>query len=173
MKYFLIGLCCATLVFLLVSAFLPNDYEIERKIHIAAEPTELFAAASDLSTWPDWSAWSREVDPDAAWQIDGDPGVGQVMQWDGPVLGKGRLELIVLREPGEIVYRISMPDGSLAANGKLRFEPQGEGAQVLWSQTGSLEGIRMKWVGLFLDGWIGDQFDLSLRGLRDHIAGEV
>ena len=36
MKYFLIGLLCAGVVFLLVSAFLPSDYEIERELVIAA-----------------------------------------------------------------------------------------------------------------------------------------
>lgn len=173
MKYFVIGLCCATLVFLLFTAFLPGDYEIERDLRIAAEPAELYAAAADLGTWPDWSAWSREADPDATWQVDGEPGVGQVLQWDGPTLGKGRLELIAAEEPDSLSYRISMPDGSMAASGKLRFVADGAAVRVFWSQTGDLSGIRMKWVGLFLDGWIGDQFDLSLRGLRDHVAGEV
>lgn len=173
MKYFLIGLCCASLVFLLVSAFLPGDYEVERELRIAAEPAELFAAAADLATWSDWSAWSRESDPDATWQVDGDPGVGQVLQWDGPTLGKGRLELLTVEEPTELSYRISMPDGSMAASGKLRFTADESAVRVTWSQSGGLDGIRMKWVGLFLDGWIGDQFDLSLRGLRDRVAGEV
>lgn len=173
MKHFLIGLCCASLVFLLVSVFLPSGYEVERELRIAAEPVELFAAAADLSTWSDWSAWSREFDPKATWQVDGDPGAGQVLQWGGPTLGKGRLELLKVEEPEELSYRISMPDGSMAATGQLRFHAEGSAVRVTWSQTGDLDGIRMKWVGLFFDGWIGDQFDLSLRGLRDRVAGGV
>ena len=101
MKYFLIGLLCAGVVFLLVSAFLPSDYEIERELVIAAEPSELFEAVADLRSWPDWSAWRRDADPEAEWTIEGEPGPGQVMQWSGPELGAGRLEWVAAEAPRE------------------------------------------------------------------------
>ena len=173
MKYFLIGLLCAGVVFLLVSAFLPSDYEIERELVIAAEPSELFEAVADLRSWPDWSAWRRDADPEAEWTIEGEPGPGQVMQWSGPELGAGRLEWVAAEAPRELVYVISMPDGSLSARGTIRFEPVQDAVRVHSSQTGGLDGTRMKWAGLFFDGWIGKQFELSLQGLRDVVAGEV
>lgn len=173
MKVLAIGLISATLVFLLASAFLPKDYSVERELLIAAEIEELYATVEDLSSWPEWSAWSREADPEAEWLFTGKAGVGKVMQWDGPTLGKGRLEIVETTPPKKLVYILTMPDGSLSSRGVFTFEEQGAKTRVRWQQTGDLPGIRMRWVGLFFDGWLGDPFAQSLRGLKGRFVDEI
>jgi uncharacterized protein YndB with AHSA1/START domain len=173
MKYLAIGLISAAVVFLLVSAFLSHEYQVEREFVISSDAESLYETVADLSTWPDWSAWSRESDPEATWLFEGKAGVGQVMQWDGPELGKGRLEIVEAVAPTRLSYVLTMPDGSLASRGSLELTAEGEATRVRWTQGGDLPGLRMRWVGLFFDDWLGTQFETSLRGLKGRLVDEV
>lgn len=173
MKYLAIGLISAALVFFLVSAFLPNEYEIERELVIPAEVEVLYDTIADLTTWPAWSAWNREIDPDASWLFEGKSGVGNVMQWDGPELGQGRLEIVAANSPKLVTYVLTMPDGSLASRGSFELVDEGSATRVRWIQSGDLPGLRMRWVGLFFDDWLGTQFEASLKGLKDCHVDEV
>jgi len=173
MKYLAIGLISATVVFLLVSAFLPKDYEIERELVIPTEIEVLYDTIADLTSWPDWSAWNRKFDPDASWLFEGKSGTGNVMQWDGPELGKGRLEIVEAISPTQVTYVLTMPDGSLASRGTLELLDEVSATRVRWTQTGELTGLRMRWVGLFFDDWIGQQFETSLQGLKNRHVNEV
>ena len=173
MKYLAIGLISAATVFLLVSAFLSNRYEVERELVIPAEVEALFDTVSDLTTWPMWSAWSRELDPEATWLLEGKAGVGNVMQWEGPELGKGRLEIVEADSPTRLTYVLTMPDGSLASRGSIELTAEASATRVKWTQSGDLPGLRMRWVGLFFDDWLGTQFETSLRGLKGRLVDEV
>jgi polyketide cyclase/dehydrase/lipid transport protein len=173
MKYLAIGLISAAVVFLLVSAFLPNEYEIERELVIPTEIEMLYDSVADLTSWPAWSAWNRELDPEATWLFEGEAGVGSVMQWDGLELGKGRLEIVEAVSPSQLTYVLTMPDGSLASRGTLALTAEGSATRVRWTQSGGLPGLRMRWVGLFFDDWLGTQFETSLQGLKDRHVDEV
>jgi uncharacterized protein YndB with AHSA1/START domain len=173
MKYLAIGLISATVVFLLVSAFLPKSYEVERELVIQAEIEVLYSSVADLTSWPAWSAWNRELDPEASWLFEGKAGLGHVMQWDGPELGKGRLEIVEAIAPTQLSYVLTMPDGSLASRGTFELQAQASATRVRWTQSGDLPGLRMRWVGLFFDDLLGQQFESSLRGLKDRHVDEV
>lgn len=167
MKSIGIALTCALVVFLLVSVFLPSDYTVERSLRIEASASEVYAEVADLARWQEWSAWGRSNDAAATWLVEGAAGLGQVAQWEGEQVGHGRLELVEAKDGEELVYVLSLPDGSQVSRGTLRFVPMEEDSVlVTWTQKGALKGLRTKWAGLFFDGWLGDQFDASLRGLR-------
>ena len=97
MKKFGILLVILLVIFAIISAFLPSRYEVERERMVDASASEVFAVLSDLSTWPDWTAWNVERDPEAVFEYDGE-GEGSVMTWDGPALGLGRLELTEVQQ---------------------------------------------------------------------------
>jgi uncharacterized protein YndB with AHSA1/START domain len=172
MKFLAIGLISATAVFLLVSAFLSNEYLIERELVIPTDAEVLYDTIADLKTWPDWSAWNREIDPEASWLFEGEAGVGHVMQWDGSELGKGRLEIVEAVAPTRLTYVLTMPDGSLSSRGSLELTTEASATRVRWTQSGDLPGLRMRWVGLFFDDWLGTQFEASLRGLKGRLVDE-
>lgn len=173
MKYLVIGLSCAAVVFLLVSAFLSSEYEVERELVIPVEADVLYASIADLTTWPAWSAWNRDLDPVASWYFEGKSGAGNVMQWEGPELGKGRLEIVEASAPTQITYVLTMPDGSLSSRGSFELISEASATRVRWTQSGDLPGLRMRWVGLFFDDWLGSQFETSLKGLKDRHVDEV
>lgn len=173
MKKFLIACGLGVAVFVLVGFLLPGRYEVERDTWIAASRAELFATVSELRTWPEWTPWSRERDPDASWEFAGE-GVGATMDWSGPEIGAGRLEILALEPPRLISYQVSFEDGSDASRGSLLFEDAGDGGtRVTWRNSGALDGVMMRWFGLFLPGLMGAQFERGLDGLRARHDREV
>lgn len=172
MKKFILVIALVLVIFGIISAFLPSSYEVERERMVDASASEVFAVLTDLRTWPEWTAWNVERDPDAVFEYDGE-GEGAVMSWDGPALGLGRLELTQLEPDRSLSYHLSLQDGSAASEGQIRLEQSGSQTRVVWTQTGKLSNLQMRWFGLFLTGWLGSDFDTGLDGLEQHLAPEA
>ena len=92
--------CCLGIVVLIVVLLfvgvqaMPTNYDISHTQVVSGSPDEVFAIASDLHTWPDWTYWSREADPSAVWDWSGAPGsVGSNMSWKGEKHLEGSLTL--------------------------------------------------------------------------------
>jgi hypothetical protein len=66
--------------FLLITAFLPSDYHIERSVTVKSSPEMAYKYISDFNKWNEWSVW-QEMDPGAEYTITGDGGVGSKMAW--------------------------------------------------------------------------------------------
>ena len=110
MKKFLTFVVAFIVILLVVffsgGLFLSSRASVERTRTIAAPPFILQATLEDLSTWPEWSAWSLERDPEAKFTFEGDPGEGMLWTWDseGP-LKKGSLTVLASSEE-ELRYQL-------------------------------------------------------------------
>lgn len=75
MKKLLIGCLglIVVLVLVVVGAIMMMDSTVvvERSKTVSGTPDEVYAVISDLHTWPDWTAWSKEADPDCTWDFQG------------------------------------------------------------------------------------------------------
>ncbi|HTN97972.1 MAG TPA: SRPBCC family protein, partial [Nordella sp.] len=95
MKKFILGVVytlIALLVIFMGGAYvLPGEAVVERQIIIAAPPEKVFAIASDLKRFREFSPWA-EIDPGLHYSFEGpETGIGQKMSWtsDNLKLGTG------------------------------------------------------------------------------------
>ncbi|MFT7670178.1 MAG: hypothetical protein ACI8X5_002885 [Planctomycetota bacterium] len=170
MKKVLIGLF--VLLALLVGgiALLPGEYEVKRSRVVAATPAEVYAAVLDLHTWPSWSVWSSEADPDCVWNYNDKVGVGASNEWNGPELGKGGLTVTASEENTKIDYDLFFVEGDdrMESQGRFEFVPSGDGTEVTWVMHGEFEGF-LKLFGLLMDSMVGPDFEEGLTGLDNFL----
>lgn len=156
-------------VFFSGGLFLPTHARVERTRTIAAPPFILQATLEDLSTWPEWSAWSKEKDPAVEWTFEGDPGVGMRWSWDseGP-LKQG--SLTVLESAEDVLrYQLVFIDGErrMEASDSIRLEVTSEGTLVTWSLEHEFDDLMGRWMvglGLF-DTMLGADYEKGLGNL--------
>ena len=173
MKKLLIG--CLGLVAALVLAIgvvvmvIPGDYESERSLVVAASADEVFAVVSDLHTWPDWTVWGREMDPDCVWSYNDKVGVGARTDWKGPILGGGYIVTTEVIDGSRFGYDLGFLDdqGAVEVESKGFFElaPAGEDTLVRWGMYGEMEGLN-KLFGLLIDSAVGPEFEQGLANLN-------
>jgi len=174
MKKLLFG-CLGLIVVLILAAVigimsLPSTVVVERSRTVNATPEEVYAVVSDLHTWPDWTFWSKEADPDCTWDFQGETGDGASMAWEGPIHGKGKLTLKNCVPGQQVEYDMVFIEESMASVGSMTLAADGEGTTVTWTMSQDLEGAG-KLLGLAMDGLIGPMFDQGLVGLDAHLGG--
>jgi hypothetical protein len=177
MKKLLLG-CGALLLLLLIAAgagvlLMPNDYLVERELDMQASPEVVYAAVSDLSSWPEWSVWNDEMDPDATWEFGGAAtGNGATWTWAGPELGRGKITLRDCIPPSQVSYYLVMEDGAQTMRGTFLISAVEGGVRVRWSAAGELSGP-WKLIIPLLDGMIGGMFEEGLQGLKARLEADL
>lgn len=128
--------------------FLPDHYEVERRVVIHAGRGAVHAWVGDLGRWPDWTRWTATE------------------------LGAGRLEVTSdLPERGLWYDRTSVGRGCVA-KGALMYTPTAEGTGVVWVQRGPLTGWRRYFIGSTRSR-VGEELERNLAALRERVeAGE-
>ena len=171
MKKLLIG-CTGLIVVLIIAGviaimMLPSDYELERSKVISATPAEVYAVVGDLHSWPEWTAWSKEADPECIWNYNGKSGVGAGVDWTGPVHGEGEMTITGLEENSKIEYALTFKEGEdeMVSNGRFELTPSGSGTSVRWVMFGELEGVG-KLFGPVMDSMVGPDFEAGLNNLE-------
>lgn len=158
LAFFLLGGCIAFLV-------LPDRYHLERRREVHGTPSEVYGVLADLHTWPSWTVWSLELDPQGVFDFSGaTAGRGAVMNWDGPVLKPGRLELSDCEAPRHLEYALELEHGRHTSRGAFELSETPGGTQVVWTNEGDLPGLA-KLLGPFLDDLVGSQLQRGLEGL--------
>ncbi len=152
---------------LLIAAFLPAEYRVERSVVIAAEPEIVFDYVADFQNWSSWSPWEPK-DPAANITItDPSSGVGAVMTWDGEIMGKGNLTFTEVLRPNEVRSTLVFKDPyEMSSTDVWKFEKVDGGTKLTWSDEGTLSWPVERWFGLMLDGQLGPDFELGLENIR-------
>ncbi len=70
LKILLIAIGALAALFLLVAAFLPSSYTVERAIEINKPPEVVFEQVADLNNYLKWNPWSK-MEPTAKNAITG------------------------------------------------------------------------------------------------------
>ncbi len=135
LKKILIALAAIVLIFVVVVALQPSEFQMERSTTIAAPQADVFAQVNDFHKWDAWSPWAK-LDPAAKIGFEGPPeGEGTVMTWSGnSEVGEGKMTLTESR-PNELVKaRVDMVkpfEGS--STSEFTFKPEGDQTSVIWS----------------------------------------
>ena len=135
LKKILIALAAIVLIFVVVVALQPSEFQMDRSTTIAAPPADVFAQVNDFHKWEAWSPWAK-LDPQAKVNFEAPPeGEGTVMTWSGnSEVGEGKMTLTESR-PNELVKaRVDMMkpfEGT--STSEFTFKPEGDQTAVTWS----------------------------------------
>ena len=168
LKKILLGLLILIVLLLGIGFLLPTEWEVERSILINAPATAIYPRVATLKTWPEWTAWNRERDPDCEWSFEGpDTGAGAVMMWDGRVHRQGRLTIDTADPATGIQYTLEM-EGMPPLKGSIAFAADGSGTRVTWRDHGETGGMPWRNWGMLLlaDSFIGGFFEEGLQNLK-------
>jgi len=166
MKKFLARLAIFLLILYLVGFFLPGDWSVIRKRTLRADRALVHSYVADLRTWPDWTAWTRERDPECLWTFEGPlTGAGASYSWDGPKLGLGRMEITAASLAEGIAFDLYFEGASEPTHGVIEYADVDGGLEVTWRFWGREHGSVGHWMALLVDYFAGPDFDKGLEGL--------
>lgn len=117
-----------------VAYLLPGEAEVRVVSDIGARPDRVYAVASDLGRFGEWTPWP-EFAPGSVAMLTGVAGaVGQTLSWSSAdrAIGSGALTLTAL-DPGRQVGGTIEFDGAGEATIVLTLEPTEGGSRAVWA----------------------------------------
>jgi uncharacterized protein YndB with AHSA1/START domain len=173
-KKILLGLAALIALVLIVAAFQPKEFRVQRSATIAASPDALFDYVNNHKKFNEWNPWAK-MDPEASNTYSGpEAGVGAIAEWDGKKVGKGRAT-ITHSEPGKLVRErmdwIKPMEG--VSTVEFTFQPEGDKTKVTWAMFGE-NNYMGKLMSLFMDcdSMCGPPFEQGLADLGRLVAAK-
>ena len=171
-KKILLGILAVIAIILVLAAFQPTDFRVERSLTIAAPANALFDQVNDHKKFQKWNPWAK-MDPDAKTTYSGaDSGVGAVASWVGDKSGAGSAT-ITESKPGEFIRQRMDWLKPLAGTSTVdfTFKAEGDKTVVTWAMYGK-NGYMGKLVSLFMDceSMCGPPFEQGLADLAQIVA---
>lgn len=168
-KKILLGFALIVAAILVLAAFQPATFRVERSITIAAPAAVPFAQVNEFAKWQPWSPWEK-LDPAMKRSFSGPAaGVGASYGWEGnSEVGSGRMTIQESR-PAELI-RIKLefikPMAGVS-DATFAFKPAGEQTTVTWTMSGE-NSYPAKIFCLFMnmDKMVGGQFEQGLGALK-------
>jgi len=127
---------------LVIAAFKPDTFKVQRRAVIEAPPEKIYPLLSDFQRWGAWSPWEKK-----------DPGMKR--SFGGPKEGKGALKLDFMK-PFE-------------AHNTVQFDliPKGELTEVVWDMQGPVPYVgKIMHVFINMDRMVGADFEAGLANLK-------
>lgn len=152
--------------------FLSGDWSVVRNGQVAGAPADVHAVVENLSTWPDWSYWSKETDPEATFTFTGPAsGPGCTWSWvsEGE-LGSGTMKVVSSSVEEGMCYAIEAEGMTL--EGKVLCVPSGDGTDVIFSSDGTLGGAQ-KLMAPLIDRFVGPSYESSVQGLAAYVSAQA
>jgi len=168
-KKILIVLAVIIVVFLIVVAMQPSQYQVTRSATVSAAPAAVFPHVNELKKWEAWNPWGK-IDPAMKLTYEGPPaGKGAAYAWVGNrEVGEGRMTITDSR-PNELVqFKLEFfKPMAGTSDAEFAFKPEGNQTTVTWSMRGKNNFIA-KAMCLFMnmDQMIGGQFEKGLAAMK-------
>jgi hypothetical protein len=169
LKKILIALTTIVVVFLVIVALQPADYEISRSQSVAAPPAQVFAQVNDLHNFNTWNPFAK-LDPQAKIAYSG-PRAGRdaSFAWAGnDQMGEGRMTIIESRPDEAVRMKLDFvkPFAS-TADAEFTLKPAGDRTVVTWTMTGKNAFIgKIFSVFMNMDKMIGSDFERGLASMQ-------
>jgi hypothetical protein len=161
-----LAVVAVVVILLVISLFLPSKWAVERTARIAAPAPAIFPYINSLKQWPVWTVW-YEREPGLRVSYDGpDAGVGAISRWTGKD-GQGEMTITASQMDESVFYDLVFNNGELRVRGVLRLTEGDGGTSVSWTTDGDA-GLNPvgRYFALFMDRWMGRDFERSLATLK-------
>ncbi len=169
LKTILLIIVALIVLFLIVAAFMPSKYYVERSIDVN-KPVELvFEHVVDLNHFEQWSPWYKS-EPSAYLGVEGQ-GVGQVSRWDGDTVGKGSLTVTKILE-NELVEQMLIFEAPMAGEADVKFtftENEDASVKVSWITEGKLGYPIARFFKSMIETDLVKSFDEGLLALKERV----
>jgi len=171
-KKILLVLLALVAIILIVAAFQPDSYVIERTATIAVAPEVVFAHVTDQRDWQRSNPWILE-DPTAKAEFSGAAsGVGSVYSWTGDDVGSGTAKIVEARpySYAKAALEFYEPFEDKATDEYI-LEPSNGGTKIIHRMSGNNNYIA-KLMGLFMsmDDMIGGKFETEFLLMSKNLA---
>ncbi|MCA8939247.1 MAG: SRPBCC family protein [Planctomycetes bacterium] len=177
LKKLVLGIFLIVVIAAAVGFFLPTEYKVSRSSEVNAPKAEIFAVLSDLKTWPEWTAWTKERYPDIEYKFgEQTVGKGANYSWTGDKpnmsgdggAGNGKMEITEADlESGTLKFKIDF-EGYQPMYGTFKITEKDGKSNVEWIAEGDMG---MPVVGgyfvLAMDGAMGKEFEEGLKKLKE------
>jgi uncharacterized protein YndB with AHSA1/START domain len=165
-------LIAAFLAILLIAAFKPNHFRVQRSLDINAPAEKIFAVLNNLKQQRHWSPWDQK-DPHMKRTYTGaESGVGAKYAWDGnKQIGAGSQQIMATKPNERIDINIDFTR-PFEAHNKIEFilRPSGGGTNttnVTWAIHGPMPFMfRAMSVLCTMDKMMSKEFDKGLTQLK-------
>ncbi|MDP3072979.1 MAG: SRPBCC family protein [Opitutaceae bacterium] len=173
-KKILLGLVAVIALILIVAAFQPSQFSVQRSLAIAAPPAVLFEQVNDHRKFAVWNPWAK-LDPNVKNTYSGPAtGVGSVASWQGNrEVGAGSATIIESK-PGERVrqrmdWKEPMEGTSTV---DFTFKPEGNQTLMTWHMYGPQNYVgKVMCLFMNMDKMVGGQFEKGLADLKTIAEG--
>ncbi|MBC7783344.1 MAG: SRPBCC family protein [Burkholderiales bacterium] len=169
MLYALIAIAAVIVIFILIVATRPSQFQIARSAKMAAPAPIVFTQVNDFRNWDAWSPWAK-LDPNMTATREGPPaGTGAVYKWSGNgKVGEGMMTITDSRPSDSVRLKLQFMRPFKCTNQtEFTFQPQGDQTVVNWVMTGQNNFV-CKAFGLFInmDKMIGRDFEKGLAQMK-------
>ncbi len=162
----------ALALLLIVAAFRPDTFRVERHITVAAPPEKLYPFLSDLHQFNRWNPYLRK-DPSTKERYgEVTAGVGGLYAWESEKVGTGSMRIEQVQPPREVRMALDFVKPFVAHNtAEFTLTPEGNQTVVTWAMHGPANYISklLGTVGL-MDRMVGRDFEDGLQNLK--VLGE-
>lgn len=169
LKKILLGVAIVLAAVLVIAAFQPDEFSLERRTTINAAPDSVFAHINDFHRWDAWSPWAK-LDPNMTTTYGGPPsGVGSVYEWKGnSAVGSGRMTITESTPASKVVIALDFLE-PMEANNITTFAltPNGSGTDVSWTMSGKSNYLsKLMTTFVSMEKMVGPDFEKGLAQLK-------
>jgi uncharacterized protein YndB with AHSA1/START domain len=169
LRKILLGVAILLAAVLVIAAFQPDEFSLERRTTINAAPDSVYAHINDFHRWDAWSPWAK-LDPTMTTTYGGPPsGVGSVYEWKGNSdVGSGRMTITEATPPSKVVIALDFLE-PIEANNITTFTltPNGTGTDVSWQMAGKSNYLsKLMTTFVSMEKMVGPDFEKGLSQLK-------
>lgn len=159
----------ALITFLIVAAYKPNTFRLQRSLTIKAAPETIYAHIDDFHKWSEWSPWDK-LDPDMKRIYGGAAsGTGATYAWSGNgKAGTGSMTIKEAEPASRLRIALDFEKPFKASNtAEFLFQAQGDSTIVSWAMFGPSPFMSKVMGTIFnMDALVGKDFEKGLQSLK-------
>ena len=159
------------ILFFAAGLFLPDQIRVKREIEIRATPDAVFPYVNNFKKFNEWQPWVR-LDKSTKYTFLGpESGKGAKLTWASERMGVGSQE-IILSEPNKRVQTRMEFGEEENVTATFTLRPSQAGTTVSWEFHQELGfDIPGRYLGMLIDGWIGKDYEMGLKNLKELVEG--
>jgi len=170
LKNILITVAALVGLFIVIGLFLPNTWEVQKSVTMAASKENIYEHVANLAKWLEWSPWNDTKDTSLKYTYEGpEIGAGAQQNWTSDKMGTGWLKITEANPEKGINYDLFIDMGRFQSNlhGEMAFETVDGQTKVTWTDRGENGGnIIRKWMALSMGSMLGKDMEEGLNKLK-------